>query len=126
MSTAITAWLDDAQAKVDAATEEPWCLYPTITTVSYIEQSQRDGSVIGGGHVADASPDDAAFIADARTRLPQAIAALRAVLLMHRPMNDLGSPPCAHCLSEDSDEVAFVPWPCPTVRAIATALGVQS
>lgn len=110
MSAEITAWLDDAQAKLDAATEGPWVIYPSITSISYIEQSQRDGSVIGGRHVADAGPGDVAFIADARTRLPQAIAALRAVLEL---VADCEADPRRHALADD------------LTATIAAALGVQ-
>lgn len=74
MSAPITAWLDEAQATVDAATEGPW---------SYDGYGRTGFQVNALGTIfADplACRPDAAFIADARTRLPQAIAALRAVL----------------------------------------------
>lgn len=48
--------------------------------------------------------------------------ALEAVLVLHRPMNILGSPPCAQCLGDEDGESVFVLWPCPTVRAIESAL----
>lgn len=55
--------------------------------------------------------------------LTRTAAALRAVLDLHVPLNDLGSPPCAHCLADDADgEVLMVPWPCLTVQAVTTAL----
>lgn len=60
--------------------------------------------------------------ADARTLA----AALRAVLALHRPLNDLGSPPCSSCLGDEDGESTFVPWPCPTVRAITAALDVTA
>ena len=48
----------------------------------------------------------------------QAADAIERVLEMHHPMNDLGSPPCSHCLGDEDGESVFVLWPCPTVRAI--------
>jgi|GEM_PF-3354130 len=49
--------------------------------------------------------------------------AVEAVLAVHRPLNNLGSPPCAVCLIETGDdEPGLAPWPCETVRAI-TATG---
>lgn len=45
---------------------------------------------------------------DARESLPKAVAALRAVLDLHRPMNDLGNPPCEVCLTDDEDGLALL------------------
>ena len=66
---------------------------------------------------------DVDFIADARTAMPKMRAALEAVLALH-PWECLecegidldASPRCGHC---------YEPWPCPTVAAIAEALGVE-
>ena len=66
---------------------------------------------------------DVDFITDARTSLPKALDALEAVLALH-PWECLecegidldASPRCGHC---------YEPWPCPTVAAIAEALGVE-
>lgn len=50
---------------------------------------------------------------------PKAFAALRAVLELHAPEHEV-LPECSHCFAEG--DVDHVPWPCPTVQAIATAL----
>ena len=71
---------------------------------------------------------DAAFIADARTRLPQALAALQAVLDMHAPIDALNmryrggrvQQVCTGCGTDDGN---WNRWPCPTVRAITDAIG---
>ena len=70
--------------------------------------------------------DDAEFIADARTRLPQALNALQAVLDLHKPEEYDGYPHgadgvmCAVCLTEYGE---YEEYPCPTVRAIMDAIG---
>ena len=73
---------------------------------------------------------DAEFIAHARTDVPALVAALRAVLDLHKPDKFDGqgwtkdgygiiTPACRTCGT--ADEYA-VHWPCPTYRAITTAL----
>lgn len=60
---------------------------------------------------------------DNRGRLaPKAFVALRAVLDLHQPHAN-GSLTCVEC-SECEDTYDDVPWPCPTVTAITTALEV--
>ena len=73
--------------------------------------------------------DNAEFIAAARTDVPALLDALEKVLELHQPVTDgMGftedgyggiSPACSSCGT--SDEYA-VPYPCPTVTAITTAL----
>lgn len=62
----------------------------------------------------DLAREDAEFIAHARQDVPTIVAALRAVLDLHteRPYG------CAVC--EEMDQA--LPWPCPTVTTITTAL----
>ena len=82
------------------------------------------------GEVArDLATEDAEFIAAARTTVPALLDALEKVLELHQPVTDgMGftedgyggiSPACSSCGT--SDEYA-VPYPCPTVTAITTAL----
>ena len=75
------------------------------------------------------TPEDREFIAAARTDVPALLDALEKVLELHQPVTDgMGftedgyggiSPACSSCGT--SDEYA-VPYPCPTVTAITTAL----
>ena len=51
------------------------------------------------------------------------LAALRAVLDLHKPRN--GHDDCGHCV-DPADAHWGIPWPCPTVRAIESALGVAA
>ena len=79
--------------------------------------------------IAGAGEQDAEFIAAARTDVPALLDALEKVLELHQPVTDgMGftedgyggiSPACSSCGT--SDEYA-VPYPCPTVTAITTAL----
>ena len=96
---------------------------------------------------------DAEFIAAARTDVPALVAALRAVLELHRPgsysvsmdgwtahpvcptcHDKAGVHPCGCWREVDEDHVCLgcsrpgkgvhTQWPCPTVQAIADALGI--
>ena len=132
--------LNEIEARANAATEGPWivAIYKNECKV----ETKRER-----WHVASyASPEDAAFIAHARTDVPALVAALRAVLDLHRESrNDVDhTPPCEHCHGEpgvhecgcwadekwptvcavcmEGTKGASVAWPCPTVRAIEEAL----
>lgn len=113
MSDMVWAWLDHAQQLDQAATQGPW---------------EEDGSLIGprpGASVAQAWgvrwKADGAFIAHARTALPAAVAALRAVSELHAPFQ-AGRPFCGVCAEAD-DTAHPLPWPCPTIQAIQAAIG---
>jgi hypothetical protein len=103
----VTDWLDAAKARADVATDGPW------------EADGLEGNLDAGDvRVAEVGmwrEDDAIFIAAARTDLPKALDALRAVLTVL----DL----------HDESERYGLPWgdaPIYEIRdAIATALGVQ-
>ena len=64
------------------------------------------------------SEEDATLIAHARTDLPALTAAVRDVLALHR---EDGYGECSHC-PDPSDAHWSVPYPCPTVRALAAHL----
>lgn len=96
-----------------------------------------DGS-IGEASITDARDGhqekaDAEFIAHARTDLPDMAAALTAVLDLHKPQTigqiygtlKYPSDPllCPTCIVTGGDEWGFMEYPCPTVRAITSALG---
>ena len=119
--------LDKIEARADAATKGPWVcvLNGDESEVTYanapITWDDHGGEVFTEG--------DAEFIAHARTDVPALVAALKKVLELHQPVTDgMGftedgyggiSPACSSCGT--SDEYA-VPYPCPTVTAITTAL----
>jgi hypothetical protein len=68
---------------------------------------------------------DAEFIVAARNHLPRILAALDAVLALHKPFVwDFGFGPvtsCRGCADHGASEVA-AEYPCPTVRAITDAM----
>ena len=109
--TDVQDWLDRGRALADQATQGPW----------EVEESS-DGwtEIYGRDPIEPITPTvatterggntEATFIADARTRLPQALNALQAVHDLHQPVEFFG---CAQGCPE---------WPCPTVRAIQTEL----
>lgn len=119
----VQEWLDRTQAITGAATEGPW---------------EKDGSLIGRRPGASFAQvwgarwrNDLAFNAHARTALPQAVAALQAVLAQHQaadyqrnvprmlrrtPEDNLPYRPCDGCGEA---------WPCTTVTTITETLGDQ-
>ena len=130
--TDIQSWLDEARALADQATEGTWEAYadsdyqpagcpPIIEHLVYAGAVETPIINWGNG----STKADATFIADARTRLPQALNALQAVLDLHKPEEYDGYPHspdgvmCAVCLTEYNE---YEEWPCPTVQAIQEAL----
>ena len=117
--------LNRIRQQADAATEGSW--------MGVCDSDGYLGRVIGpdGFGIAEDFRDDAdaEFIAAARTTVPALLDALEKVLELHQPVTDgMGftedgyggiSPACSSCGT--SDEYA-VPYPCPTVTAITTAL----
>ena len=138
--TDIQTWLDQGKTLADQATEGPWEAdgreitqhwsrpepWQTIvgTEVAYMDYCY------GGSAGGVESDEDASFIADSRTRLPQALNALQAVLEVHAPIDALntqytnGRIPhvCTGCGQDDG---RWNYWPCPTVRAIQNAIKEQ-
>lgn len=126
MSEQITEWLDESQQLAGQATAGPWFTSP-------FEHDPVWCDVVTGGvdeHEDDLPPwieadnrKNAEFIAEARTRFPQAVAALRSVMGLHRRASDIHEPDdfCAECSSFHRT----VEWPCPTLLVITDALGLE-
>ena len=135
--TDIQAWLDRGCTIADQATEGPWEAYED-SDVQYAGYPPIAENLVYAGAVETPIIDwgngstkaDAEFIADARTRLPQALNALQAVLEAHAPIDALntqytnGRIPhvCTGCGQDDG---RWNYWPCPTVRAIQNAIKEQ-
>ena len=130
MTDPIMARLDATRDRADRATEGPWAA--TVT-----RQGGRvhdpDGYPLPGCNNCGENTEvyeggDAEFIAAARTDVPRMEAALRAVLDEHRRAEQYqrlaGSPRASewehYCPADQKT------WPCPTYRAIADALGVET
>ena len=139
--TDIQAWLDRGCTIADQATEGPWEAYED-SDVQYAGYPPIAENLVYAGAVETPIIDwgngstkaDAEFIADARTRLPQALNALQAVMEIHKPyhadhyyvgMNG-GSLHRFVLRCEGCEESGGVEgYPCPTVRAIQNAIKEQ-
>ena len=98
--------LNEIEARANAATKGPWIVASCENERTVETKHQR-------WHVASyTSPDNANFIADARSDVPDLVAALRAVLDLHR------TGPGEQDWCVDCGETS----PCQTVRAIEEAL----
>ena len=125
-------WLDRTQAITDQATAGPWSFFADtrldgmpVYRIGSNETGEDIGSVPRYRH-SDDGEREAEFIAHARTALPQAVAALRAILGQHvKVVTDRHvAGPTAVC-EPCSEDRMFAVWPCPTVAAITEALGEE-
>ena len=125
-------WLDRTQAITDQATAGPWSFFADtrldgmpVYRIGSNETGEDIGSVPRYRH-SDDGEREAEFIAHARTALPQAVAALRAILGLHvKVVTDRHiAGPTAVC-EPCSEDRMFAVWPCPTVTAITEALGEE-
>ena len=117
--------LDEIEARADAATEGPWRYVSIPEHGGFVEDRaahdiftwlEDDAGTIG------ATGGDAEFIAHARQDVPALVAALRAVVAIHRPVTVPGevfgtwgeAKQCEDCEQR---------WPCNTLAAIRQHLG---
>lgn len=120
----IKEWLDRTQAITDAATAGPWeDRRDDLTDWMSVVHDQEFVTFVAetGKGTEKWAVADAEFIAHARTALPQAVAALQAVLDLHQPrtVQGMGSGlvtyrMCRTCSMQE--------WPCPTITAITETL----
>ena len=123
--------LDAIKARAEAATDGPWrVISDYIPGVIEVE-----GPTASNDYVAELSADkaDLEFIAHARQDIPALAAAVEAVLELHKPITDDGNSlrnwlgmgngkPRDYCNECEVDGYTAVPYPCPTVAAIQSAL----
>ena len=116
--------LDQIEARADAATEGPWEKH-TVNGWEMVVSYSTDAMIqlVAEFRHKERDLNDAEFIAASRTDVPALVAALRAVLDLHKPRN--GHDDCGHCV-DPADAHWGIPWPCPTVRAVTAALGEES
>ncbi len=115
--------LDEIKARAAAATEGPWVNdsteigrpFPGTDTIDVwvAESCHPNGDGIDG-------EADAEFIAHARTDVPTLVAAVEAVLALHKRVGWDNGDCCFDCSDHLGDPILY---PCPTVTAIRTALG---
>ena len=123
-------WLGKAERLDGAATPGPWETPEDTARRGHIKapvDDPEEGAFVTHceecmGYVLNAA--NAEWIAHARTALPAAVAALRAVTDLHQPRNTVTQSASGHlvdtpgpCTACDRD------WPCPTITAIQDTLG---
>ena len=127
-------WLGKAERLDGAATPGPWETVEDTARRGHIKapvDDPEEGAFVTHceecmGYVLNAA--NAEWIAHARTALPQAVAALQAVLDLHANDTEYGSPSepmCEECNRANSEGLTYIEWPCPTVAAITEALGEE-
>ena len=128
----MSSQLDAIKERAEAATDGPWrVISDYIPGVIEVE-----GPTASNDYVAELSADkaDLEFIAHARQDIPALLAAVEAVLELHKPITDDGNSlrnwlgmgngkPRDYCNECEVDGYTAVPYPCPTVTAIQSALG---
>ena len=130
LSFELTDWLDTTQRLDGAATPGPWETVEDAGRRGHITAPVYDpeeGAFVTHceecmGYVLNAA--NAEWISHARTALPAAVAALRAVLDLHAPDREWGHI-CGHCTDFDTYGSEWIDYPCPTVKAITEALGEE-
>ena len=148
----LTDRLDEIEARAEAATPGPW----EADDIGHSGAEEPSGIVVHTGAFdwddlmrgeAESAVtwmpgwdrhhgDNAEFIAASRTDVPALVAALRAVLDLHYDAGpsqgydfgpDGGYGWVDHCCATCGAHGEYgVEWPCPTVQAIADALGVET
>ena len=106
-------WTVSARHGVDIA-DEGW------SEVSIVTGDGAPVALTFLSHILEPGRDDenTAFIAAARTAMPRLLAAVEAVLELHKPADRGTGAQCKGCATH----VTFTRWPCPTYLAITSAL----
>lgn len=117
----LTGTLADIRGRVEAATEGPWL--NNTNTWHGVELLDATGNNLLDGDDSSSgagffNPHDAIFTAHARTDLPELLGAVEAVVALHTVDDGYyGGQVCEMC--------DFERFPCPTIRALNTARGVE-
>ena len=120
----IPDWIDKGKALTAESTEGPWEARMESPTMGGEVWTLRTAGQPGIKMVVSEyqfGEGNAQFIADARTRLPQALNALQAVHDLHQPVKFFG-----HSATWLRCTQGCPAWPCPTVQAIQDALGAEA
>lgn len=125
-------YLDEIEARANAATEGPWEVehhYNRLNGNHVVSEIPRVAECEGNGDGGLYHAEDAEFVSCARETVPALVVALRAVLEMHAPTpsdiypHDVCHHP--HC-TDPTDQMEQSPWPCPTVETIRQHLGEEA
>ena len=128
-------WIAARRELLDAATEGPWKAEfgeGQHVVIPHDAQSTREAVCVT--RLFDPAAD-AVAIADAHTALPAALTALEQVLALH-PAGECPTSSHYYCEPYECDQAGDGElrahcdecrewWPCPTVKAIAEALGAE-
>ena len=129
--------LNEIEARANAATEGPWAPWKDQDGAKHMQGLLMVGNadaVIPEGEmwVEDVDinpvahtylPEDREFIAHVRTDVPALVAALRAVLKLHKEDGHGWGRGESFCTECQQGYGLLVPYPCPTVTAIRQHLG---
>lgn len=130
--TTTAEFLAEQKRLAEAATPGPWRLGSFGHGPNAIVRDAEGLSTVQDVWVCDADagrPENAEFIAAARSSVPKLIAAVEAVMAEHRPVDVEPSETVCHGCStlrgtgENARYFPYEEWPCPTIRAIEAALG---
>lgn len=120
--------LAEIRARVDAATEGPWEVIPTVGNAVVADDGDGYWTDVADRIETEA---DAEFIAASRTDLPALLAAVEAVRALHMPVEvEPSETICAGCSTlrgqgETARYFPFTEYPCPTAQALTAALEVE-
>ena len=119
--------LNEIEARANAATPGPWEAGCNDRHMHYVTTENEEFCQTYGPELYDSqgffSDDDTAFIAHARTDVPDMAAALRAVLKLHKEDGHGWGPGESFCTECQQGYGLLVPYPCPTVETIRRHLG---
>ena len=133
LSFELTDWLDHADHLAGQATPGPWHATEPEDWHGDTGYEPQSAVVVSGSpltwddHSGEVfKPADAEWIAHARTALPAAVAALRAVTDLHQPRNRVTQSASGHLVDTPGPCTACDwGWPCPTTQAIQAAIGQE-
>lgn len=125
-------WIEERKRLADAAAEGPWGEEEIVRAVRFV---RTDGFAFPEDRARELAVRERNinFIADSRTSLPAALAALESVLARHEPAEALHCQGksqrlvriCVACSLRHGDDGPWIAWPCPDVRTITAALGCE-
>ena len=128
--TDLNSTLAEMRARVDHGVYAgPWAIdhLPTVFGLYDAGMAYRDeGTVLLGSTF---QPNVASRIVADHNDLPKLLAAVEAVVGVHKPLHALNvaTRPAHHtnvCIGCGTDDGNWQVWPCPTIRALNDALGV--
>ena len=116
--------LDAMRARVDEATEGPWGAPERDGSYATVTDADTCEALFVAIDAGNGPERDMEFIAHARTDVPRLLDAVGAVLALHQPHGRY-TDSCYECGLANPEDGSGQPYPCPTRRAITSALGAS-